>query len=288
MAASSLLLVVAPPSLSTANDFINLRFAPIEDLTSSADVIDDRALGFAGLSSYTVTGAPSGTQHVSITSSSGTFSFDTTGSDLSPGNIQRRDAWLRHTPVRERRARWDGHNRLLRPGHTLGDTRRRSVSGKSEAWRSSDDGCVPWNASQPVKWIGRRRINLAAHPRPETVAPVRIARGAFSDNMPHRDLWLSPDHAVFVDGKLIGIRQLVNGTTIRQDMGATAVEYYHVEMEQHTILAAEGLPDRELSRYRQPQFLHQLRSAAIAASEHADRGRSCHSGNLLLRTLRLG
>ena len=34
--------------------------------------------------------------------------------------------------------------------------------------------------------------------------------------MPHRDLLLSPDHAVFVDGMLICVRQLVNGATIRQ------------------------------------------------------------------------
>ena len=96
--------------------------------------------------------------------------------------------------------------------------------------------------AQPVKWIGQRRIDLTAHPRPETVAPVRIRRGAFADNMPHSDLLVSPDHAVFVDGKLICARQLVNGTTIRQEKGWTSVEYFHVELDAHAILLAEGLP----------------------------------------------
>ena len=95
---------------------------------------------------------------------------------------------------------------------------------------------------QPVKWIGRRRIDLTAHPRPETVAPVRIRRGAFADNMPHCDLLVSPDHAIFVDGKLICARQLVNGTTIRQEKDWSAVEYFHVELDAHAILLAEGLP----------------------------------------------
>jgi hypothetical protein len=95
---------------------------------------------------------------------------------------------------------------------------------------------------QPVKWIGRRRIDLTAHPRPETAAPVRIQRGAFAGNLPHRDLLVSPDHAIFCDGKLICARQLINGTTIRQEHGRPAVEYFHVEIDTHAILLAEGLP----------------------------------------------
>jgi hypothetical protein len=45
-----------------------------------------------------------------------------------------------------------------------------------------------------------------------------------------------------VDGKLICARQLVNGSTIRQETGWTAVDYYHVELDRHAILLAEGLP----------------------------------------------
>ena len=96
--------------------------------------------------------------------------------------------------------------------------------------------------AQPVKWVGRRRLERASHPRPESVAPVRIQRGAFASSMPHNDLVVSPDHAIFVDGKLICARQLVNGTTIRQERGWTAVDYYHVELDTHAILLAEGLP----------------------------------------------
>ncbi len=96
--------------------------------------------------------------------------------------------------------------------------------------------------AQPVKWIGRRRIDLTAHPHPQTVAPIRIQRGAFADNMPHTDLLVSPDHAIFVDGRLICARQLVNGTTIVQEQDWTSVDYYHVELDTHAILLAEGLP----------------------------------------------
>ncbi|HEY2617103.1 MAG TPA: Hint domain-containing protein [Acetobacteraceae bacterium] len=93
-----------------------------------------------------------------------------------------------------------------------------------------------------VRWLGHRRIDLTSHHRPETVAPIRIQRGAFADELPRRDLLVSPDHAILVEGTLICARQLVNGTTIRQEAGWTAVDYYHVELDRHAILLAEGLP----------------------------------------------
>jgi hypothetical protein len=95
--------------------------------------------------------------------------------------------------------------------------------------------------ARPIKWVGRRRIDLTAHPRPETVAPIHIHRDAIADNMPHSDVWLSPDHAVLVDGKLISARQLINGTTIQQEASRTSVEYFHIELDEHAILLAEGL-----------------------------------------------
>ncbi|HEY4172699.1 MAG TPA: Hint domain-containing protein [Rhodopila sp.] len=96
--------------------------------------------------------------------------------------------------------------------------------------------------AKPIIWIGRRRIDLRAHKRPKTVMPIRIQRNAFADGVPHRDLFVSPDHAVFIDGKLICARQLVNGLTILWETSWTVVDYFHIELEQHTILLAEGLP----------------------------------------------
>jgi hypothetical protein len=96
--------------------------------------------------------------------------------------------------------------------------------------------------AHPIKWIGRRRLDLTAHPRPHLAAPVRIRKDAFAEGMPHTDLVVSPDHAVLADGKLICARQLINGTTIRQEMDWTSVEYFHVELESHAILLAEGMP----------------------------------------------
>jgi hypothetical protein len=98
-----------------------------------------------------------------------------------------------------------------------------------------------FSGMMPVQWLGYRRIDCRRHPKPVNVWPVRVRAGAFGEGRPHRDLWLSPDHAVFIDGVLIPIRYLVNGRTIAQEP-RDAVTYWHVELGQHNVILAEGLP----------------------------------------------
>jgi hypothetical protein len=92
-----------------------------------------------------------------------------------------------------------------------------------------------------VRWLGRRRIDIRRHPRPAAFWPVRVRPGAFGGGAPHTDLFLSPDHAVFIDGVLIPIRYLVNGKTIAQEP-RDSVTYWHVELARHDVILAEGLP----------------------------------------------
>lgn len=95
---------------------------------------------------------------------------------------------------------------------------------------------------RPVAWIGTRRLDLSPDIEPELSAPLRIRRGAFAENIPGRDVWLSPDHRVLVGGRLIPVRLLANGMTITHERDVTSVCYFHVELESHAILLAEGLP----------------------------------------------
>lgn len=100
---------------------------------------------------------------------------------------------------------------------------------------------VRGNGPAKVRWIGQRVVDCARHPHPAAVWPVRIAAGAFAAQQPARTLWLSPDHAVYADDVLIPVHRLVNGTTIRQEP-VDRVTYLHVELDEHDVLLAEGLP----------------------------------------------
>ena len=95
---------------------------------------------------------------------------------------------------------------------------------------------------KPVAWVGCRDVEIASHPRADLVRPVIIRAGAFDQTMPRRDLVVSPDHALLVDGVLISAGKLINGASIVQDFAASKVRYFHVELDQHDVLLAEGMP----------------------------------------------
>lgn len=92
-----------------------------------------------------------------------------------------------------------------------------------------------------IRWIGRRTVTCARHPRPASVWPVRVRAGAFDDAVPARDVWLSPDHAVYANGVLIPVRHLIDGAAIAQ-VPREAVTYWHVELPRHDVILADGLP----------------------------------------------
>ncbi|MDR3537262.1 MAG: Hint domain-containing protein [Acetobacteraceae bacterium] len=94
--------------------------------------------------------------------------------------------------------------------------------------------------TRPIVWIGRRDVDCAHHAKPREVWPVRVAAGAFGPGQPHTDLFLSPDHAVFVGAVLIPVKHLINGDTIAQ-VSMDQVTYYHVELPQHDVVLAQGL-----------------------------------------------
>lgn len=97
-------------------------------------------------------------------------------------------------------------------------------------------------ALRPVRWIGQRRYlrDPLARMIWRSVAPVRIRRDALADGMPARDLLVSPDHSLYLRGHLINAKNLVNGVSIVQDMQIGDIAYFHLELDRHEVILAEG------------------------------------------------
>jgi hypothetical protein len=101
----------------------------------------------------------------------------------------------------------------------------------------ADDG-----RALPVRWIGRQTVSTIFGDKMR-VLPIRIKAGALKENVPARDLRVSPDHAVLIDGVLAQAGALVNETSIVREANAPSIlTYFHVELDDHSIIFAENTP----------------------------------------------
>ncbi|HEY2617875.1 MAG TPA: Hint domain-containing protein [Acetobacteraceae bacterium] len=92
-----------------------------------------------------------------------------------------------------------------------------------------------------IVWIGVGRT-VAVRGRRNAATPVIVRKGALADNVPHRDLRVTKGHALYIDDALIPIECLVNHRSITWDDHAQEVELYHIELETHDVLLANGAP----------------------------------------------
>jgi hypothetical protein len=109
-----------------------------------------------------------------------------------------------------------------------------------EKLQIGDEVMTASGAARPIKWIGRRSYLGRFVTGRKDILPICIKAGALDDNVPKRDLWISPNHAMYLDGVLIEAKDLVNGTSIVQAERADKVEYVHIELESHDVIIAEG------------------------------------------------
>ena len=97
---------------------------------------------------------------------------------------------------------------------------------------------------RPIKWIGRRSYAGRFIIGRKDVLPLCIKAGALDDNVPARDLWISPNHAMYFDtadgGVLVEAKDIVNGVSVVRAESIEHVEYFHVELETHDVIIAEG------------------------------------------------
>ena len=96
--------------------------------------------------------------------------------------------------------------------------------------------------AQAIRWIGRRAYDGRFIAGNRQVLPIRIAPGAIADGVPARELSVSPNHAMYIDGLLVQAEHLINRVTIAQAEAVEAVEYFHIELDDHDIVFAEGAP----------------------------------------------
>src|SRR5262249_41754561 len=94
-----------------------------------------------------------------------------------------------------------------------------------------------------IRWIGYNKFTKEeGRAWQDSVMPIRVARFAIDDHTPHCDLYLSPGHCIFFNEALIPVMYLINEATIAQGTPSemSALEYYHIELDSHEVIYAEG------------------------------------------------
>lgn len=110
---------------------------------------------------------------------------------------------------------------------------------------------------QPIRWIGSRSLDareLIAKPK---LRPIRITEGALGNQLPKRDLTVSPQHRMLIRSHiakrmfgqnevLIPARKLVDLPGVFVDEEADTVTYVHMLFDNHEVVFAEGTPTESL------------------------------------------
>jgi Hint domain len=94
---------------------------------------------------------------------------------------------------------------------------------------------------RPITWIGTGTV-MVPRGGQSAAAPVIVRAGAIADGIPNRDLHVTKGHALFLDDVLIPVEFLVNHRSIVWNAAAEEVTIYHIELDAHDILFANGAP----------------------------------------------
>jgi Hint domain len=107
-----------------------------------------------------------------------------------------------------------------------------------ETLRIGDRVATLAGSCKTIKWIGRRSFSGASADL--SILPILIRAGALDSGLPRRDLYVSPEHAMFIDNVLVAAIDLVNATSIVQIDALRTIEYFHIELAEHDLIFAEG------------------------------------------------
>ncbi|MBF0860898.1 tail fiber protein [Gluconobacter kanchanaburiensis] len=104
------------------------------------------------------------------------------------------------------------------------------------------DDDVTKGTIRQVTWVGHSRAVVRTRlPDDESGYPVRLLKGAIAHNVPYKDMLITSEHCLFLDGRFVPVRMLINGRSIFFDKSIVSYDYYHVETEDHSVIMADGV-----------------------------------------------
>lgn len=127
------------------------------------------------------------------------------------------------------------------------------------------------NGLQAIRWIGSTHVSSTALKNRPNLRPIHIRAGAFGPNQPCRDMHVSRQHRFVVaskivqrmfdvDAVMVGAIKCTALPDIEIDETVQEVTYFHILLDRHEVIFAEGVPTESL--YTGPQGLAALGAQA--------------------------
>lgn len=117
---------------------------------------------------------------------------------------------------------------------------------------------------EPITWVGRGHVDVQPDlPDDRAGYAVCILKGALGHDCPNADLYLTPEHTLYFQGRFVPVRMLVNHRSIFYDRSRTSFDYYHFETAEHSIIHANNVATESYlnasnrRHFREMQFLQQ-------------------------------
>ena len=170
---------------------------------------------------------------------------------LAMGAVAATAVLAKTTPAEAGRPDWVPGPPPWAPGRGGGQcflkgTKIRTAEGERKVEDLTVGDMLPtlFGGMRPIQWVGRYSYgkNNPAKPWANDARPVRIAHSALAPNVPHADLFVTSAHALFIDDVLVPAGDLINGITITRYAADEfdELEYYHIKLEGHDVIYAEG------------------------------------------------
>ena len=105
---------------------------------------------------------------------------------------------------------------------------------------------------QPLRWIGSTKVGPFRMAMSPAFRPIRIHKSAFGAGQPKRDMLVSPQHRVLVEGwkaallygdvqVLVAAVHLLDGRKVTQAWDTTQTTYLHLQFDHHELIWSDGL-----------------------------------------------
>lgn len=107
------------------------------------------------------------------------------------------------------------------------------------------------NGIQEVRWVGSKKIDwrvMTAYPH---LKPVLVRQGSLGNDLPERDLMVSPNHRVLVANVrtalqfdepevLVAAKHLIGGNSVRS-IDSIGTTYIHFMCDRHEVVLSDGI-----------------------------------------------